>query len=90
MFYLKTLPSPYGHLVVSMCDSDVVQDIDKLIAILEQMEQQQSLQREVACINDHVVLSHLGKKHDSVKNCMIKFRELPKKDGKEMEMPFHQ
>ena len=46
-----------------MCDSDVVQDIDKLIAILEQMEQRQSLQREVACINEHVVLLHLGKRH---------------------------
>ena len=31
---LNSLPSSYGHLVVSMHDSDAVQDLDKLMAIL--------------------------------------------------------
>ena len=75
-----------------MCDSDVVQDLDRLIgiAILEQMEQRQRLQREEACINEHVALPHLGKRHDYVKNCMIKFKQLPTKDGKKMEITFDQ
>ena len=67
-----------------------VQDLDKLIAILEQMEQRQRLQREEACINEHVALPHLGKRHDYVKNCMIKFKQLPTKDGKKMEITFNQ
>ena len=48
---LNSLPSSYGHFVVSMHDSDAVQDIDKLMAILEQEEQRQCLQREEYSIN---------------------------------------
>ena len=40
--------------------------------------------------NEHALLLHSSKRHDYVKNCMIKFRQLPKKDGKEMEMLFDQ
>ena len=33
---LISLPSSHGHLVVSMHDSDAMQDLDKIMAILEQ------------------------------------------------------
>ena len=58
-----------------MNDSDAVQDLDKLMAILEQEEQRQCSQREESSINEHALLSHSGKRHDYVKNWHDKFQK---------------
>ena len=87
---LNNFPSSYGHLVVSMRDSNAVQVLDKLMAILEHEEQRQIYKGKNLLLMN--IFSYSIQVSDMImlRIGMINFRKLHKRDGKEISVLFDQ